>query len=167
LRTTVDDQIFDSIYRLFVDHGESRGFRPRPYASLRSVWEWFSQQGWASLIQAWHGDTLVGANLLIFTGRTAHYIHGAVHRGFAEQRPAEFIHWHAILKAIQLNMENYDLVNMGPPGVAQFKRGFKPRHQSWHEPRTKIYRPGLARIASISDRHLCSLVRSLGRWRAT
>ena len=167
LRTEVDERIFKQIYQLFLEHGESRGFLPRPYASLRAAWDWFSQNGRATFIQAWLGDTLVGANFVIFTGRTAHYIHGAVHRGFAEQRPAEFIHWHAIRKAIQLKMENYDLVNMGPPGVAQFKRGFKPRYQTWHEPRTKIYRPALAHMARVSERHLRSLVRGLSRWRAS
>ena len=166
LRTELNDLTFDRIYRLFEDHGESRGFRPRPYASLRSAWEWFSQRHGASLIQAWHGDTLVGANLLIFTGRTAYYIHGAVHRGFAEERPAEFLHWHSIRTAIQLQLDKYDLVNLGPPGVEQFKRGFRPHNHSWHAPRTKIYRPSLAKIISGADQYFRPLLRGLGRFRA-
>jgi lipid II:glycine glycyltransferase (peptidoglycan interpeptide bridge formation enzyme) len=166
LRTELHHLTFDKIYRLFEEHGESRGFRPRPYTSLRSAWEWFSQQGWATLIQAWHGDTLVGANLLIFTGLTAYYIHGAIHRGFAEQRPAEFIHWHSIRTAIQLQLHKYDLVNLGPPGVEQFKRGFKPRYQPWHKPRTKLYRPSIAKVIGAADQYLRPLLRGVGRSRA-
>jgi lipid II:glycine glycyltransferase (peptidoglycan interpeptide bridge formation enzyme) len=166
LRTELNHLTFDKVYRLFEDHGESRGFRPRPYVSLRSAWEWFSQRGWATLIQAWRGDTLVGANLLIFTGRTAYYIHGAVDRAFAEQRPAEFIHWHSIRTAIQLGLEKYDLVNLGPPGVEQFKRGFRPQHHPWHHPRTKIYRPSIAKMIGAADQYFRPLLRGVGRFRA-
>jgi lipid II:glycine glycyltransferase (peptidoglycan interpeptide bridge formation enzyme) len=166
LRTEIDSLIFDKIYELFQRHGESRGFRPRPYASLRDAWEWFSQNGWATFIQAWHGDTLVGANFVIFMGRTAYYVHGAIDRRFAAQRPAEFIHWQAIRKAIQLQLDKYDLVNFGPPGVAQFKRGFRPQYQSWHDPRAKIYRPTIAKILGAADRYLRPVLRELAKRRA-
>jgi hypothetical protein len=118
-------------------------------------------------VQAWSGDTLVGANLAIFTGRIAYYIHGAVRRDFADKRPAEFLHWHTIRMAIQMGLDKYDLVNVGGlPGVDQFKRGFRPEYRSWHEPRTKIYYPGVAKIAGQAERSLRPLLRALGRYRA-
>ena len=166
LRTEVQPPVFDKIYELFLEHGESRGFQPRPYASLQAAWEWFSPKGWASFIQAWHGKTLVGANLVIATGQTAYYIHGAVRRDFAEQRPAEFIHWHTIRKAIQLKLNTYDLGNVGHPGVNQFKRGFRPQYQSWHDPRTKIYWPIAAKVLSAADRYLRPVLRELANRRA-
>jgi hypothetical protein len=165
LRTNVDQVTFDKIYQLFMNHGLSRGFRPRPYASLRTVWEWFSVNGGATFIQAWRGDKLVGANFVLFTGRRAYYIHGAVDRDYAEQRPAEFLHWHSIRTAIKLNLEKYDLVNLGPEGVEQFKRGFRPHHQIWHGPRAKVYRPATAKLASLADTYLRPVLRGLVRRR--
>jgi serine/alanine adding enzyme len=166
LRTEVQPPVFDKIYELFLEHSESRGFQPRPYASLQAAWEWFSRKGSASFIQAWHGSTLVGANLMIFTGRTAYYIHGAVRREFAERRPAEFIHWHTIRKAIQLQLDKYDLGNVGHPGVNQFKRGFRPQYRSWHDPRTKTYLPTTAKVLSAAERYLRPVLRELAKRRA-
>lgn len=163
-RTAVDGQIFDKVYQLFKEHGESRGFRPRPYASLRLAWEWLSANGWATLVQAWHGDTLVGAGFVILTGRTAYYVHGAVRRGeFANRRPAEFLHWHTIRTAIQLGLDTYDLVNFGNSGVEQFKRGFRPEVRPWHEPRTRIYYPRIAKRTAAIEQSFRPLLRGFAR----
>jgi lipid II:glycine glycyltransferase (peptidoglycan interpeptide bridge formation enzyme) len=166
LRTDMPPGLFDRIYALLMEHAQSRGFQARPYSSLRAVWEWFSRSGWATFIQAWHGDTLVGANLVVFTGRTAYYLQGAVRRDYAEQRPAEFVHWHTIRKALELRLAQYDLVNLVPAGVEQFKRGFSPTCGSWHRPRTKIYRPMTAHAVRVAEHYLRPIIRQLARIRA-
>jgi hypothetical protein len=166
IRTEVTPAVLERIYALFVEHGESRGFRPRPLMSIRAAWEWLAPNGWATIIQAWHEDELVGANLVMFTGRTAYYIHGAVRRDYADRRPAEFIHWHTIRRAIELGLDHYDLVNMVSSGVEQFKRGFRPTSLSWHDPRTKIYRPTTAKALGAADRYLRPIIREFARRRA-
>jgi hypothetical protein len=166
LRTEVDPPIFKDIYALFLENGELMGYRPRPFASLRAAWEWFAPKGLATLIQAWHDKTLVGAILLVFAGRTAYYVAGAVKRGFAECRPAEFMHWHGIRTAIEHRLDAYDLGNITSDGVYQFKRGFRPQYQSWHAPRTKLYRPWLSRMVSGTERYFRPRLRSLAHWRA-
>jgi lipid II:glycine glycyltransferase (peptidoglycan interpeptide bridge formation enzyme) len=166
VRTNVDPIVFDKIYALFVEHGELMGYHPRPYGSLRAAWEWFAPKEWATFIQVWRGETLVGAILLVFTGRTAYYLAGAVRRGFTEYRPAELMHWHAIREAIKRQVDTYDLVNVGTAGVAQFKQGFRPEYQSWHDPRTKVYRPVPASVLSAADHYLRPFLRGLARRRA-
>jgi lipid II:glycine glycyltransferase (peptidoglycan interpeptide bridge formation enzyme) len=167
LRTEVDPLIFDKIYELFLENSRLKCYQPRPYASLRMAWDWFAPKEWATILQAWHDETLAGAILLIFTGRTAYYVAGAVRRGYAEQRPAEFMHWHGIIKAIERQLEAYDLGNFGTTGVEQFKRGFRSEHRVWHDPRTKLYSPVMSRLASTADRHLGPLLRGLARRRVT
>lgn len=167
MRTQVDEVIFDKIYDLFLENGKLKGYIPRPYTSLRAAWEWFAPKGGASLIQAYRDETLVGAILLLFTGRTAYYLAGAVRREFSEYRPAEFLHWHGIREAMTRQLSTYDFVNMGTTGVEQFKSGFRPVVQTWHNPRTKLYHPLLAQATSVLDRFFRPVIRGLGRYRAS
>ena len=162
--TEVSPICFDKVYALLSEHGDLMGYSPRPYASLRASWEWFARKGNALLVQAWRDEVLVGAIFLIFTGRTAYYLAGAVRRGFAEYRPAELLHWRAICEAIQRKMDTYDLVNVGTAGVAQFKAGFRPEYRSWHEPTAKIYRPTIARMMRLADRFCRPLLRGVARY---
>jgi lipid II:glycine glycyltransferase (peptidoglycan interpeptide bridge formation enzyme) len=166
LSTDVNQIVFNEIYELFREHGALLGYQPRPYASIKASWDWLAPKGWAHFIQAWHNKTLVGAILLVFTGRTAYYLAGAVRRGFEKHRPGEFVHWHGIRKAIASKLNTYDLVNLGPPGVEQFKRGFRPQLQMWHAPRSKIYRPPIAWMAGVADHYLRPVLRNIARRRA-
>jgi len=80
--------------------------------------------------------------------------------------PAEFLYWHGIREAFARGLDTYDLVNIGPAGLQQFKRGFRPHCVEWHGPRAKIYRPGLARVLSLAERHLRPILRAWARRRA-
>jgi lipid II:glycine glycyltransferase (peptidoglycan interpeptide bridge formation enzyme) len=166
IRTEVNQKIFDEIYRLIEENGRLNGYEPRPYSSLRAAWDWFNPKGCATFIQAWRENALAGAVLLLFVGRTAYYLMGATRREFAGQYPSEFMHWHGIREAIKRNMERYDMVNIVSPTVEQFKRGFRPRYESWHEPRTKLYLPRTANLLKCVDRYLRPIIRELARRRA-
>jgi lipid II:glycine glycyltransferase (peptidoglycan interpeptide bridge formation enzyme) len=163
LRTNVDQKVFDEVYELFQENGGVMGYQPRPRASLEMAWDWFAPKGWATLFQAWYGDTLAGAILVLFTGRTAYYLAGATRREFAKYYPAEFMHWCAIRNALERNLETYDLVNPVSKGVRQFKEGFRPEFAAWHQPRTKLYRPLLAKVLRSTEPHLRPMIRTLVR----
>jgi peptidoglycan pentaglycine glycine transferase (the first glycine) len=162
----VDEATFDKIYELLVENGNLLGYRTRPYVSLRLAWEWFSANDRATFLQAWHDQQLVGAVLLVFTGKTAYYLAGAMRRQFQKVYPAEFLHWQGICEASKRGLDTYDFVGMGTEGVEQFKRGFRPEMQYWHDARTKIYSPRLARTLTFADRRLRKLVRLVGYARA-
>lgn len=164
VRTAVDPTVFDKIHALFLEHGELMGFKPRPYHSLKDAWGWFAPRGMATFIQAWYNETLVGAILLIFTGRTAYYVAGATKRDCVKDFPGELMHWHAIRQAIERQMATYDFTSVGTTGVAQFKAGFRPMYRSWHEPRTKVYRPVLAYLISFAERSLRPVMRRVMRY---
>ncbi|SLM49965.1 protein of unknown function [Nitrospira japonica] len=166
LRTTADEATFHKVYELVAQQAMQKGYSARPYASMRSTWEWFAPKGGVSLMQAWWKDTLVGAIYILYTGQTAYYLAGAFRREFSERRPAEFLHWHAILEAMKRRVATYDLVNTVSSGVEQFKRGFRPMEQSWHAPRTKVYRPFLARATRAAEKVLKPIIRTLVRYQA-
>lgn len=166
IRTDVNQEVFDNIYRLFLEHGAFRGYSPRPYRSLKAAWDWFAPRGEATFIQAWHDQTLVGAILVVFTGQTAYYLAGAMRREFSKDYPAELMHWHAIRYAMERRMSAYDLTNIGHQGVAQFKTGFRPVCRSWHDPRTKVYSPLGARVLSLAERSCRPLLRLVAQYRA-
>jgi lipid II:glycine glycyltransferase (peptidoglycan interpeptide bridge formation enzyme) len=167
LKTHVDDHVFGEIYRLLLANGKLLDYRVRPYASVRAAWDWYATTGQATFLQAWRGDELVGAVLLVFTGRTAYYLAGAVQHGFQEQRPAEFLHWHAIREAIDRGMDAYDLVNTSTEGVEQFKQGFRPTIHAWHAPRTKLYVPSVARTVAVAEPVLRPVLRAAARFLAS
>jgi lipid II:glycine glycyltransferase (peptidoglycan interpeptide bridge formation enzyme) len=167
IRTEVDEEVFDQIYRLFCEHGKLMGYSPRPYRSLKIAWNSLAPKGGATFIQAWDGDALVGAILVLFVGRTAYYVAGAMRRESSKQYPAELMHWNAIRLAIKRQMIAYDLTSVGTgTGVAQFKAGFRPVCQSWHGARTKVYHPFMAHLLRSADKQFSALVRMLGRYRA-
>jgi lipid II:glycine glycyltransferase (peptidoglycan interpeptide bridge formation enzyme) len=165
LGTEVDGETFKRIYELFLENSKLHGYRPRPYESYRLAWEWFAPLGLATFIQAWCDETLVGAMLLIFAGRTAYFMQSSVRRGFNEYFPGEFIYWHSIREALTRNLDTCDLINFWPASVKEFKEGFRPRVGRWHGPRTKLYRPMLARFASVADSRLRPLLGRLARLR--
>jgi len=163
LRREISDDMFDEIHQLLAENGELLGYRVRPYASLRAAWDWYAREDRATFLQAWLGDRLIGAILLVFTGRTAFYLAGAVRHGFQQHRPAEFLHWHGICESLRRGLDTYDLVNTSTAGVEQFKQGFRPAIHSWHAPRAKLYRPSAARIVSLTERLLRPAIRRVMR----
>jgi hypothetical protein len=167
LRTHVDDATFDAIYALLSEHGQFRGYHPRPYASLKAAWEWLGPRNQARFFQAWLNDTLVGAIFVIFTGHNSYSITGAVRRNHSELRPAEFLHWHAIREALGRHMMAYDFTSMGDQGGVQFKTGFRPLCGSWQRPRMKIYRPMLAHLIRWAEAYCRPALRGLARVRAS
>ncbi|WP_447603641.1 lipid II:glycine glycyltransferase FemX [Nitrospira sp. Nam80] len=166
IRTEVDGRTFDAIYALLVEHGNLKGYHPRPYSSVKTAWEWFAPRGGACLYQAWRNECLAGAILVIFTGCTAYYITGAVRREYSEHRPAELLHWRAIRDAMARGINAYDFTSMGDAGGSQFKAGFRPLCQSWQRPRTKVYRPVMAHLMGMTDAYCRPFIRWLARYRA-
>ena len=166
MRTRVDRQIFDKIYSLLSEHGEARGYHPRPYASLKAAWEWFAPRGETCFFQAWLHNTLVGAILIVFTGRTGYFLAGATRREYSDLRPSEFLHWHAICEAIRREMIAYDFTSLEDSGGGVFKTGFRPVCSTWQRPRTKIYHPVQARVMDVTEHHFSGMIRILARYRS-
>ena len=166
LRLGRSDDDLRASYELLEESGRYHGYQPRPYRSLATAFERLVPKGRALLLQVWTNGELAGTIFVIFAGRIATYYAAATSRAHASLYPSEFLHLHAIRLAQQHGMEVYDLMNWSDPGVAQFKRGFRPRECRWTGPRTKIYRPFLARCTALLEKRLRPLVRSVAQRRA-
>jgi lipid II:glycine glycyltransferase (peptidoglycan interpeptide bridge formation enzyme) len=154
-------------YELLEMAGRERGLRPRPYESLVLAFDRLIDKRCGLLLQAWKGSDLVGTLLLLFAGRTATCFTSAMHRSFSWYYPMEFMHVSAMRLAQEHGMHVYDLMNWTTSSVAHFKSGFRPTTTSWAPPRTKVYRPALARIVAWSERRLRPVLRRAIRWRAS
>lgn len=154
-------------YELLEANARYHGYRPRPYQSLVLAFQRLITKDRGMLIQARKGNELAGTLLVLFAGRIATYYAGATQREFRQCRPAEFMQLSAIRLAKERGMEIYDLMNWSTGGVAEFKRGFRPREYRWADPRTKMFKPAFARCLSWGENRLRPLARRLVRLRAT
>jgi lipid II:glycine glycyltransferase (peptidoglycan interpeptide bridge formation enzyme) len=163
LRLGTGHQDLRSSYALWAEAGRHHGFQLRPYAAFEIAFDRLVPKEQALLVQAWRGDAMAGSMLVVLAGRTASYLAGGVRRAFAALFPGEFMHLAAMRLARARGAATYDLVNWSTSGVAQFKRGFRPRECVWAEPRTKIYHSILARSVSWTERTFRPLVRRHAR----
>lgn len=118
------------------------------------------------LLQAWKGDEIAGAIMVLFVGQSAVYAAGAIRRAFASLHPAEFLHLAAMQAARERCLLSYDFNNWGSPGTAQFSGGFRPVEHKWAEPRTLVLCPMSARLIRWGETHARSIVRTVARLRA-
>jgi lipid II:glycine glycyltransferase (peptidoglycan interpeptide bridge formation enzyme) len=152
-------------HALLQEAGRDRGLAARPYQSLVRAFDRLIAKDRGLLVQAWNGDDLTGTMVVLFAGRIATCFASALHRDYSWYYPMEFMHVSAILLARERGMHAYDLMNWTTGGVAEFKKGFRPRETSWAGPRTRVYRPHLARLLSWGEGRLRPLIRRLVRWR--
>jgi lipid II:glycine glycyltransferase (peptidoglycan interpeptide bridge formation enzyme) len=152
-------------HALLEEAGRERGLPARPYQSLARAFDRLIVKDRGLLVQAWKGSDLTGTLVILFAGRIATCFASAIHREYSWFYPMEFMHVSAMLLARERGMDVYDLMNWTTGGIAEFKRGFRPRPTMWTEPRTRVYRPQLARLLSWGEDRLRPLIRRWVRWR--
>lgn len=152
-------------YALLEEAGRHHGHRPRPYPSLAIALDRLVARDRGLLVQVWKDDELAGTMLALFAGRIATCYTSAVRRDLHWFCPAEFMHVSAMRLAKERGMEVYDLMNWTSDSVAEFKRGFRPRELDWAAPRTKVYRPRLARLLAWGEKRLRPQLRRIVGWR--
>lgn len=86
----------------------------------------------ARLVFAEHDGRVLAANLMVYFGGTATYLHGASSRARRELMAPQLLHWTAMLDAKAWGYRAYDFWGVAPEGaenhpwagVTRFKRGF-------------------------------------------
>ena len=149
-------------HQVWKENAEHHGYAVRPFASCEIVMDRLVNKGKGLLIQAWKDDDLAGSMMVLFAGGVASYaVAAGTRRALSSCYPAEFMHLAAIRVAKERGMAMYDLNDWGAKGIAQFKRGFRPKVCAWAEPITKVYRPMPTRLITWGDSHLRLLLRKL------
>ncbi|MFA5854264.1 MAG: peptidoglycan bridge formation glycyltransferase FemA/FemB family protein [Patescibacteria group bacterium] len=93
----------------------------------------------ARLVFAEHDGKVLAANLMLYFGTTATYLHGASSRDRREVMAPQALHWQAMQDAKVWGYANYDFWGVAPEGAAghswagitRFKRGFGGRYVSY------------------------------------
>ena len=89
----------------------------------------------SDMAQVWvaeYNGTIVAANLMIFWGDQAIYLHGASSREHRNVMAPYLLHWEMIKKSKNQGKEHYDFWGIAPPdmpnhpwaGITRFKKGF-------------------------------------------
>ncbi len=93
----------------------------------------------ARLVFAEHDGKVLAANLMLYFGTTAIYLHGASSRERREVMAPQALHWQAMQDAKAWGYADYDFWGVAPEGVeghawagiTRFKRGFGGRYVSY------------------------------------
>src|SRR5688572_376543 len=93
----------------------------------------------ARLVFAEHDGRVLAANLMVYFGGTATYLHGASSRARRELMAPHLLHWTAMLDAKGWGYTEYDFWGVAPEGVekhpwagiTRFKRGFGGRYVAY------------------------------------
>lgn len=94
----------------------------------------------ARLVFAAHDGKVLAANLMVYFGTTATYLHGASSRERREVMAPHLLHWTAMTQAKAMGYADYDFWGVAPEkagpehpwaGITRFKRGFGGRYVAY------------------------------------
>ena len=153
-------------HELWVETLRHHGAKARPLASYQICLDHLIKKGLGVLIQARHGDVVVGALAMLFAGGIATYLMAGIRREYSKLAPSEFLHLSAMQIARERGQRIYDLNNWSTPEGAQFKRGFRPVATIWAPPCSLILRPTMSKIVSWGEQYARGCLRSMARRKA-
>jgi len=121
-------------YRLIEENGRQQGYSTRAWSDFGPVMLRQVQLGQGVMLVAQHRGRPVAAHYAILAGRRYCFLMGGTRRDDPKLNAGHFLHWSAILRAKELGLLGYDFTSGGPPGVLQFKMGFRPQVISFISP---------------------------------
>jgi peptidoglycan pentaglycine glycine transferase (the first glycine) len=135
---TIDD--FEAFWELMSETAKRDGFHEHSGAHYRKMLETLAGDPAvqsdaapkARLVFAEHDGRVLAANLMIYFGDTATYLHGASSSVRREVMAPHLLHWRCMLEAKSWGYAGYDFWGVAPPdepdhawaGITRFKKGF-------------------------------------------
>jgi hypothetical protein len=133
-REACGEQEIREAYALIEENGRLRRYSVRAWRDFGPVAGEQIARGQAVMLLALLGGRAVGAWYGILAGRRCSYLMGGMRRVDPKLEVGYFLHWRAMQLAKQRGLLGYDLTSGGPPGVMQFKMGFRPQRISFLPP---------------------------------
>lgn len=129
---TIDrgEKYFNDFWRLMTQTAKRDRFHSHPQKYYQKMVANFSAQGDLWLLVAKDQTRVVAANLVVFWGKWAVYLHGASDYDYRDKMPPYLLQWAAISEARKRGAMFYDFWGVDRkkwPGVTRFKQGFCPR----------------------------------------
>ena len=124
-----DFEKFYSVYKETVKRQEFTGFSEKYF---RAEIEIFFRDNEAMFFFAEYQGEVVGTAIIVFSGDSAYYHHGATNRKFDKLTDAQLLQWHVIREAKRRGLRFYNFWGVVPEsavkhpwyGLSIFKRGF-------------------------------------------
>lgn len=125
-----------------------------PENYYRLLWKTLLEKRAAKLYLAKVGEQVVAANLLVFFGQTATYLHGASDYQYRSFMAPYLLQWQAIKDAMSNGFVYYDFWGIAPEdgskpkwdGFTRFKNGFAGQKYSSPKAQVLVYQNGFYRL---------------------
>lgn len=127
----IDD--FESFWQLIEMTSRRDRIRSHSRAYYRDMYRILDHTGFMKMYLAEYQGKAIGANLVVFFGDTATYLHGASGDASREVMAPYLLQWRQIRDAVAAGMKWYDFGGIAPAtadddhrwaGITRFKRGF-------------------------------------------
>jgi lipid II:glycine glycyltransferase (peptidoglycan interpeptide bridge formation enzyme) len=119
--------LFDEFAKLMTAVGKRKDFKPYPSQYYRSLFNILNGQCFIKLFLAHHKTKIVGGNMVVFFGRRATALHGAVDYKYRVSKVSHFLQWERIKEAKKQRCQEYDFWGIDEkkwPGITYFKKTF-------------------------------------------
>lgn len=127
-------QDFEHFWRLIKITTERNAFRSHPREYYRKMVEVLGDRGLLEIFYALYKGKVLAANIVIFFGQRATYVHGASDHRHRNVMAPHFLQWQQILRAQARGCREYDFWGIAPEddpvlaqkwaGITRFKKGF-------------------------------------------
>jgi lipid II:glycine glycyltransferase (peptidoglycan interpeptide bridge formation enzyme) len=128
-------------YALVELNGQEQGYSTRNWQEFGPTLIEQVKRGQARVLTASYGKTLLGTHYGVLAGRRWSYLMGGTVRTEKDYKAGAFLHWQAMKAAHALGLRGYDLTSWGSPGVAEFKKGFRPTPIEFDTPHHFVLAP--------------------------
>ncbi len=132
VKTSTNPEDIKPFYDLQLELAKRQKFVPFSYEYLHEQFSVFATQNMASLMSAYHGESLLAQAFIIFYGNEAIYHYGVSTPAGREYPGAYLLQWEAIKEAKKRGMKRYNFWGIAHEhekyhrfyGLSIFKRGF-------------------------------------------
>lgn len=134
-----ENQYFEIFWRLAQETVKRDKFRPHPKEYYRKMLE----LPFVELFLAEYQDNIIAANIMIFFGKRATYLHGASSDEYRNVMAPYLLQWEGIREAKKRGMSEYDFWGIGAkwPGFTRFKKGFGGKEVEYMGAYDMVYKP--------------------------
>ena len=124
LKSQNSKEDFEEFWKLLQETTKRDKFKPHPKEHYQKLLELIPG---ASLFLAEYQNKIIAANIVVFFGKQATYLHGASDFEFRNLMTPHLLQWRQILEAKKQGLTEYDFWGIDEkkwPGLTRFKKGF-------------------------------------------
>lgn len=124
----------DRFWNLLKQTAERDNFKPHTKEYYYRMCQILGKAGMLEIFAAKYKNKIIAANLIVFFGDKAVYLHGASDHNYRKLMAPYLLQWGAILEAKRRGVKHYDFWGVDEkkwPGVTRFKKGFGGKEVSY------------------------------------